>query len=165
MDAVRSERALAQPGVASQQHPNSDGEGQPSEDHDACGDLTHRAARSGLGGGAVIVHHLGRDHADRQPKAERNQDQVVEIAQDRDEVGDEVDRRQGVGCDGQTQKLGGDWRAGITSRQPDGVGVPPQRERPAPERLYQRAARSFSTRSVFSQEKPPSLSGVRPKWP
>src|SRR6478672_7373624 len=90
-----------------QREPESDqGQADPYGDDDKC----CRAARWPLGGlacrEAMLSEDVGRYQPHRQQDAERDDDQVVEVADDRDEVWDEVDGRERVGGDRERHRLG-----------------------------------------------------------
>jgi hypothetical protein len=63
------------------------------------------------------------------------------------------------------QKLGQQPLDQGLTRRPRRLAAAPAVEGLAPPPVAQSAPRIASARSVFSQEKPPSGSGARPKWP
>ncbi|MHC2439450.1 hypothetical protein ACVMB0_006825 [Bradyrhizobium sp. USDA 4451] len=64
-----------------------------------------RALQDGCGLGAGFRHDLVRNQRKRKPDAERQQDQVVEIAEHRDEIRYQVDRRERIGRNGDRKGL------------------------------------------------------------
>ena len=59
----------------------------------------------------------------REPNAQGKDDEIVEVADDGDEVGNEVDRRQRIGCNGNGEGLCVPRHAWIARGQIDGVTV------------------------------------------
>jgi hypothetical protein len=68
--------------------------------------------------GAQVRKDIGRDELQHDDDADRNEDQVVEIAEDRDEVGYQVDRRQCIGRDRARRQLRIPGHTAVTRRQP-----------------------------------------------
>ncbi len=61
----------------------------------------------------MFLQQRAGDRADREPDQQRNDNDVVEVAEHGDEVGDEIQRRDGVGHGEAEEKLGRAGRAGI----------------------------------------------------
>ena len=71
----------------------------------------------------MLLELIGRKHPDEQPNPSRDQDRVVEQSEHRDEVRDEIDRRQSIGRDEQPERLGIAGRPRVARGQPGGMGV------------------------------------------
>jgi len=74
-------------------------EQQPDGDDHPGGDPTHRLPRPHQPSRllAALVEDGGRDQPDHQRHPERDEDQVVQIADDGDRVGDQIDRAERIG--------------------------------------------------------------------
>src|SRR6266704_1490638 len=68
---------------------------------------------------SALLQNRTRDHPDRKDDPQRDQYQIVQISQDRDEVGDEVDGAQRIGYDSRDQKLRVPGRAGMARSEPE----------------------------------------------
>ena len=61
----------------------------------------------------------------------REQDHFVQVAQNRDEVGNEIDRRECVGCDHSREHSPVPRHARIAGRKVENDGIPPDGPRPS----------------------------------
>ncbi len=86
-------------GALAEQDPAQGESADPHPDHDSEAEVAEpeRIRRGGLDLLPGLDHHLGRDQAERQPQAERDDQQVVQKAEDGDHVRDEVDGAERVG--------------------------------------------------------------------
>ena len=96
-----------------QSHPHS--HDHPGGDPGAALDLGHLDARLGAG----VGHHGRWDVAEREGQGGGDQDEVVELAEERDEVGDQVDRAERVGDCDQREDAGHWGRAGVARGERD----------------------------------------------
>ena len=78
------------------------------------------------------VLDLLRNQTKDQGQAERDDDQIIEVAKDWDEVRNKVDWAEGVRRDQQRQPAGEPWSARITSREINNESVLPKVFRPSP---------------------------------
>ena len=62
---------------------------------------------------ARLDHDLWRDEFEGEPDAQWQEDQIVEIAQDRDEIGDQVNGAEGIGDDQDCKGFGNPRRARV----------------------------------------------------
>src|SRR5262245_1306961 len=78
----------------------------------------------------MLRHDLWWNKPNDEQDAEGNQDDVIEVAQERNEVRDEIDGRQRVSGngDGQGFRIPGDAR--IATRKIEGMNIAPERPRP-----------------------------------
>ena len=76
-----------------------------------------------MGLAAAIGHDVRGDQLQGQGDAQRDDDQVVQIADDRDEVGDQVNRTEGVGDDGSGEGTRIPGGARVTDCQVQNVGL------------------------------------------
>ncbi len=81
-----SEIAIAEP------RRQSDRSGPDAGDHHGCGSA-HWAFPCESGGSSVLCHDLWRDHFNHGQNAERQDYQIIEIPQHRNEIGDQIDWR------------------------------------------------------------------------
>lgn len=106
---------------------------QPAAQKDGCG-TPYQDENSGSGDADRTGGNVGRLQAkfghqgwfnqlDHQKDAERNDDDIVEIADDRDKIRDQVDWRKRIGRKREGQQLGIPWRARIAGGKPEGKGV------------------------------------------
>ena len=72
---------------------------------------------------AVIGHDLRWDQPNDDKNAEWDDDEVVEITQNRDEIRNEVDRGQRIARDRHGQKLGVPRNTGIVAREVERVDI------------------------------------------
>lgn len=79
---------------------------------------------------ATLGHDLGGDDLEEEGDAQRDEDQVVQVAEDGDEVGDEVDRAERVPDDAGRQRPAVSGRAGIPAGQVERVCLSLQPLRP-----------------------------------
>ena len=79
---------------------------------------------------AVLGHDLGRDQADHERDAQGHQDHVIQIAHDRNEVGNEIDRRERIAGNQGGQGLRIPGHAGIAPREVERVDVALDQARP-----------------------------------
>lgn len=63
-----------------------------------------------------IGHHITGHESDGQQNAERHKDHVVKIAENRNEIRDQVDRTEGIGHDADRDELCETWHARVTGR-------------------------------------------------
>ena len=89
-------------------------------DHARC-NATDWALAGRCGRGAMLTHHLNRDKPHCQRQGERHQHYVVDIAKHGNEIGNQVNGRQGIGGDQRAWRFRIPWRAGILCSQPYGV--------------------------------------------
>ena len=83
-----------------------------------------------------MLGHDGRvDEADNAGYRERQEDEFIEVAEDGNEIRDEVNRRQGIRRDHNGQRLREPRHARVAGRQTEGYGVPPDNRRPVFEPL------------------------------
>ena len=66
---------------------------------------------------AMFGHHVRRNQADDEPDAGGHQDQIVEISQHRNEIGNEIDRGQGIAGDDQRQRFRVPGNARVAARK------------------------------------------------
>lgn len=90
---------------------NDDRRGGQRYPYDDDEDGGHAVDGFAIGGGcsgafAAIFEHVGRDHAYRQGDAEGNQDEVVQVAENGDGVGDQVYRAERVAHDDRREHSG-----------------------------------------------------------
>ncbi len=102
--------------------------------------------------GAMLGHEIGRDQADRHHDPDRHEDQVVEIACDRDEVGNEVEGRKRIRGDRGGQGLRVPRHAWITARQIKGVNITPHVARPTPQPVRRRCASEAARQDSLGRE-------------
>ena len=88
----------------------------------------------------MLLEQLVRDQAGRQQHAQRHQDHIVEVAEHRDEIRDQVDRAHRIERDQQGRRLGIPRHPRIPRRQIDRIDVAPQVLRPAAHPRAERAA-------------------------
>ncbi len=71
-----------------------------------------------------------RDQSAHGKNAQRHDDEVVQVSEDGDEIGNEIDRTEGVGDDAAGEQLGVPRRAGIFAGQVEGERFSPDLLRP-----------------------------------
>jgi len=71
----------------------------------------------------TLRHHRGWNESDCKNDARGDKDQVVQVAEDGDEVRDEIDRAERVGSDACRQSLGVPRSAWIASGEKQRVGI------------------------------------------
>ena len=86
--------------------------------------------------GAMLGEDGGRDEAHGEQYAERHEDEIVEVAEHRNEIRNEIDRRQRVGGDGERHRLGVPRHARIARRQVERMHVALDVARPAAQALH-----------------------------
>lgn len=75
---------------------------------------------------SMFGQHRRGDQLQDQGKAKRNDNQVVQLAEHRNEIGNQIDRRNGIGNDGQRERLCIPRCSRITGRRGDRAHVPPE---------------------------------------
>ncbi len=93
----------------------------------------------GLGPAARVCQHVRRQQLDRYHHAEWNEHQVVEVAQNRDEVGDQVNGAERVGDDHGREGAGVPRCARVPVSEVKRAGVAPQPVRRGGPSIYQPA--------------------------
>jgi hypothetical protein len=100
-----------------------------------CPDRCHEgepavAARFLVAGGVPLVglcaavgQHMRWQNPDKQPDSGGNDEYVIEIANDGDEIRDQINRAERVGGDSAGQGAGVPWRVGMLEREPQGHDV------------------------------------------
>lgn len=106
------------------------GEDDPHGDEHGCSHAAYRSLRGFCGGFSVLVHYLWRDKPHHQHDPEWNDDQVIKVSKHRNEVGDQVDGRDGIGRDNHSKYLGEPRCACIAGGKPYRVHVPFDESRP-----------------------------------
>ena len=96
-------------------------------------------ALAGGDAAAGVGHDVRRDQAQSQPDAERQQDEIIQVAKHRDRVRDEIERAQGVGHDAQRDQPGIPGCAGIAPGQQERAELAFQRPGAIPESSLQEA--------------------------
>src|ERR1700730_2592657 len=78
----------------------------------------------------MLNHDLVGNERHHQPDAERHDDQIVEIADDRNEIWNEVDRRKRISGNGDREKFDIPWHTRVAGGEIDRVGVSAEPARP-----------------------------------
>lgn len=107
------------------------------------GEGCHPADRpldSDIGLSSKLDHEVRWHHPDSKQDGERQQDHFVEISENRNEIGDEVDGRKRVGGNDRTEHLSIPGNAGITCCDPERNDIPFDAPRPALGSAQQRLA-------------------------
>src|SRR4029079_1423881 len=112
-----------------------EGETDPDGDDDDRGAATRLHGRRGSSG-AVLGEDGGRNEPHGQQYAQRQDDQFIEIAEYRNEIGNEIDGRQRVGRDGERHRLRVPRHARVARREVERVHIALDAARPVPEALH-----------------------------
>src|SRR5450631_4444242 len=81
--------------------------------------------------GAILGHDLFGNQPHHKPDPQGHDDQIVEIADDRNEVRNEVDRRKRISGNGNSEKFGIPWHTRIARSEIDRVTVAVEPARPS----------------------------------
>lgn len=73
--------------------------------------------------GSTITDDLGWHEANDNPDAEREEEQVIDVAENGDEVGDEVNRAEGIGDNRTCHQPGEPGSTRVANRQQEGVDL------------------------------------------
>ena len=107
-------------------------EGEPHDDDQRSSHTVHRLVLHRLSPRLGIGHDGGGDHASSSEKGKRDEDQFVQVAEHRDEVGDQVDRAEDVTDDAAREELCVPRHAGITVSEVEGVDLSLERPSAVP---------------------------------
>jgi uncharacterized protein YlaI len=96
----------------------------PDGDNDRCSSPADRPVVGCRSQFAVLRHDICRDQANDEPNPGRYQDHIIQIAEHRHEIGDQIDRGKRIGRNKYRQRLCVPWDSRIATTEIDRVNVP-----------------------------------------